>query len=170
MPLRPHNVGWYWALFIAVLGWILWNFSIMPVDFKARPVAAEMTHEPVNINIISDEVTVKQSGPAATIHFTKKVACRHNIQVINTMVELWYIQHEGNWPKEDLSDIGHDLDYFPKGVPKCPMDGGQYSLDHVTHWVHGHDHGDVKNPFMSEPAFQQGSADTGEEDSESLEE
>lgn len=163
MPLKPHNVWGYWALFIGVLGWILWNFSIMPVDFRARPVAAEMTHEePVNVNIVTDEVTV-QSNSAMTIQFTKKAACRHNIQIINTMVELWYIQHDGNWPKADLSDIGHDLDYFPRGVPNCPMDGAQYSLDANTHWVHGHDHGDVKNPFMSEPAFQQATAELVDE-------
>lgn len=156
MPLKPNKYWMFWGLFFTVLGLILLNFMLMPVDFKARPVQAKMAHaeEITRIDLIDDEITVN-SRPADVISFTQKAACRHNIQAINTMVELWYVQHDGNWPKKDLSDIGHDIDYFPRGVARCPLDGGHYTLDPVSHWVQGHDHGDIKNPFMDEPAFSQ---------------
>lgn len=80
----------------------------------------------------------------AVVNFTKKVACQQNAGLINAAVELWYVQHEGQWPKEDLSDIGRDRDYFPTGIPVCPVTGGAYHLDPQTHRVMGHAHEDIE--------------------------
>ncbi|MBU0533392.1 MAG: type II secretion system GspH family protein [Candidatus Omnitrophica bacterium] len=41
---------------------------------------------------------------------------------INTSVERYFFD-EGSWPAADLSDIGADGDYFPEGVPLCPVCG-----------------------------------------------
>ena len=53
---------------------------------------------------------------------------------INAAVERYYMV-EGNWPADDLSDIGADLDYFPHGLPTNPTDGSAYQLNSTTHRV-----------------------------------
>lgn len=57
---------------------------------------------------------------------------------INTQVERYYFE-EGAWPAADLSDIGADDDYFPDGVPDCPVCGDPYTLG-ANHRVTGHAH------------------------------
>ncbi|MFP4057497.1 MAG: competence type IV pilus major pilin ComGC [Candidatus Brocadiia bacterium] len=69
----------------------------------------------------------------------KKNACAQNVANINTQVERWYFE-KGSWPASDLSDIGSDADYFPDGLPTCPVDGSAYALDATTHRVTGHSH------------------------------
>ena len=76
---------------------------------------------------------------AYTTAEAKKQACYADKIAINAQVELWY-QLKGAWPAENLSDIGTDSDYFPEGVPKCPVDGTAYILDGTTHKVIGHVH------------------------------
>jgi type II secretory pathway pseudopilin PulG len=69
---------------------------------------------------------------------TSKIStCHHNRSEINITVEQYYL-NTGSWPADDLSDIGADLDYFPSGVPACPVSGAAYTLDPVTHRVIGH--------------------------------
>ena len=58
---------------------------------------------------------------------------------IELQTQLWFRQ-QGSWPATDLSDIGTDPDYFPEGLPICPVDGSAYSLDSNTHRVMGHIH------------------------------
>lgn len=58
----------------------------------------------------------------------------HNRAQINAAVERYYLV-EGSWPANNLSDIGADLDYFPEGVPKNPVDGSDYQLNSTTHRV-----------------------------------
>jgi type II secretory pathway pseudopilin PulG len=74
----------------------------------------------------------------------KVKSCLHNHTEINITVEQYYL-HTGNWPAIDLSDIAADPNYFPEGLPTCPVSGAQYRLDPVTHRVVGHagnaDHG-----------------------------
>jgi prepilin-type N-terminal cleavage/methylation domain-containing protein len=67
----------------------------------------------------------------------KDSSCLHNRAEINITVERYYL-HNNAWPQNDLSDIGADPDYFPNGVPTCPMSGAAYTLDPVTHRVTGH--------------------------------
>ena len=57
-----------------------------------------------------------------------------NIDIINTQVERWYIE-KGDFPMDDLSDIGADNDYFPDGIPNNPIDDSDYELDPITHRV-----------------------------------
>ncbi len=69
----------------------------------------------------------------------KKNACGQNVANINTQVERWYFE-KGSWPAADLSDIAADVDYFPSGIPACPVDSSAYALDATTHRVTGHSH------------------------------
>ena len=69
-----------------------------------------------------------------------KNACysyKHDIEV---QAQLWY-RNKGTWPASNLSDIGADPDYFPQGLPTCPVDGSSYTFDPNTEEVSGHDHG-----------------------------
>jgi general secretion pathway protein G len=67
----------------------------------------------------------------------KEKACFHNRAEINITVERYYM-HNDAWPANDLSNIGADLNYFPDGLPTCPVSGQAYRLDPVTHRVVGH--------------------------------
>jgi len=70
---------------------------------------------------------------------SKKNACAQNVANINTQVERWYFE-KGAWPADDLADIKADADYFPDGIPTCPVDSTAYALDATTHRVTGHSH------------------------------
>jgi prepilin-type N-terminal cleavage/methylation domain-containing protein len=67
----------------------------------------------------------------------KVSTCSHSRAEINIAVEQYYI-HTGAWPADDLSDIAADINYFPNGIPACPVTGQLYRLDPVTHRVLGH--------------------------------
>jgi prepilin-type N-terminal cleavage/methylation domain-containing protein len=67
----------------------------------------------------------------------KEKACAHNRTEINISVERYYI-HNGVWPANDLSDIAADPDYFPEGLPTCPVTGAAYQIDGTTHRLQGH--------------------------------
>src|SRR5215207_8200413 len=62
----------------------------------------------------------------------KDKSCLHNRTEINITVEQFYL-HTGTWPANDLSDIGADPNYFPDGLPTCPVSGQPYRIDPTTH-------------------------------------
>lgn len=53
---------------------------------------------------------------------------------INAAVERWYLE-KGSWPRNNLSDIGADPNYFPDGIPLNPETGAVYRLNAITHRV-----------------------------------
>ena len=67
----------------------------------------------------------------------KEKCCLHNCAEINITSEQYYI-HNGVWPAINLSNIGTDVNYFPDGLPNCPVSGQSYRLDPATHRVIGH--------------------------------
>ena len=83
---------------------------------------------------------VSQSSEAA-----REQTCHHNRTEIDITVERYYI-HTGAWPADNLSDVGVDPDYFPDGLPTCPVSAAPYRLDPVTHRVIGHASGDDHTP------------------------
>ncbi len=77
---------------------------------------------------------ISQSAETAKIN-----ACKTNVDLINSQIELYYA-NKGEWPKK-LDDIVDDEDYFPDGPPKCPVDEDTaYSYDDKKHRVDEHDH------------------------------
>ncbi len=71
---------------------------------------------------------------------TAKVgACHVYKGDIEIQAELW-LHNTGSWPAGNLSDIGADLNYFPEGLPTCPVDGTAYTMDTSTGRVIGHNH------------------------------
>jgi len=69
-------------------------------------------------------------------------ACYVNKADIELKVELFY-RDTGSWPVTNLSDMvpAATYEYFPEGLPVCPVDGSSYTIDSGTHLVVGHDHG-----------------------------
>ena len=66
-------------------------------------------------------------------------ACHAQRGEIELEVERWRT-NTGSYPAVDLSDIGADSDYFPEGVPTCPVDGTSYTIDTTSGSVVGHGH------------------------------
>ena len=71
-------------------------------------------------------------GPA------KSAACKTLKSDIEVQVELWR-HNTGALPAANLSNIGADLNYFPSGVPVCPVDGTSYTID-ANGRIVGHNH------------------------------
>lgn len=68
-------------------------------------------------------------------------SCEMNRSIINTAVEVYYFS-EGTWPMDSLSDIKGNLNYFPDGIPTCPVDTTSYKLAPTPrHRVTGHREG-----------------------------
>ncbi|HOO56225.1 MAG TPA: type II secretion system protein [bacterium] len=65
-------------------------------------------------------------------------SCEMNRSIINTMVETFYFV-EGTWPLDSLTDIKANDNYFPDGIPTCPVDETSYELKpSPKHRVTGH--------------------------------
>lgn len=65
---------------------------------------------------------------------TKSQVDQQNRSLIDSAVERYHLA-EGNWPADNLGDIGTDVNYFPSGLPTNPVTGAAYSLDPTTHRV-----------------------------------
>jgi general secretion pathway protein G len=69
---------------------------------------------------------------------SKSAACQAHKGNIEIQAELW--QHNmGAWPATNLSNIGGNVNYFPEGLPTCPVDGTAYTIDSSGRVV-GHSH------------------------------
>jgi len=55
----------------------------------------------------------------------------HHKATINSAVERFYV-NTGDWPADNLSDIGTDINYFPEGIPPNPVDSSAYTLNTTT--------------------------------------
>lgn len=83
------------------------------------------------LGIIAAIVVPRVSVSAST---AKQKVHEHNKATINSAVERYYIE-TGDWPADNLSDIGNDLNYFPDGIPVNPVDDSDYALNSTTHRV-----------------------------------
>jgi hypothetical protein len=69
----------------------------------------------------------------------KRAACFTTQGEIEMQVRLWR-RNMGSFPLANLSNIGADANYFPEGLPTCPVDGSTYTIDTTTGLVNGHAH------------------------------
>ncbi len=92
----------------------------------------------VILGILAAVVVPRVLASSAT---AKINSCYQNKASVNTSVERWYFD-TGSWPLDALTDIGTDVNYFPDGIPVCPVDGTAYAMDPIVgnHRVAGHTH------------------------------
>ena len=90
----------------------------------------------VILGILAVVVVPRVLASSAT---AKTNACYQNKSSVNTAVERWYFD-KAAWPLAALTDIGADPDYFPDGIPACPVDASAYALDTLTNRITGHAH------------------------------
>ncbi len=77
----------------------------------------------------------------------KVQSCEMNRAIINKQVETYYIA-ESTWPTDDMLDIKGNVNYFPDGIPTCPVDLTSYVLSTSPyHRVSGHREGDGTHIF-----------------------
>jgi len=69
----------------------------------------------------------------------KIAACDMYKGDIEIQVEIWH-HNTGTFPASNLAAIGADVNYFPEGLPTCPVDGSSYTIDTTTGLVVGHNH------------------------------
>ena len=65
----------------------------------------------------------------------KLKSCNHNRAEINSAIERYSVSN-GSFPT-NLSDL-ETLDYFPEGIPTCPLTGSAYALNSTINRVEGH--------------------------------
>ena len=80
-------------------------------------------------------IAIPRIGASAAT--AKANACAANVDAINSQIEL-FMANTGAWPVA-LKEVTGDTDYFPDGVPVCPI-GTAYVLDAGTHRVTAHVH------------------------------
>jgi general secretion pathway protein G len=62
-------------------------------------------------------------------------SCQHNRAELNAAIERYGVS-TGEYPNI-LSDLSGP-EYFPSGVPNCPVSGAAYSMNSTTHRIEGH--------------------------------
>lgn len=67
----------------------------------------------------------------------KAKSCRHNATQLNSALERFAVTNGSL--ATSMADID-TTDYFPGGIPVCPVDGSAYTLNTTTHRVEGHAH------------------------------
>ena len=78
-----------------------------------------------------------QSGTSA-----KTNACRANVSLINSQIELYAVTHDNTYPVDQAEFSGlilNNTDVFPDGAPVCPY-GDPYVYNVTTKRVTPHSH------------------------------
>ncbi|HOX27745.1 MAG TPA: type II secretion system protein [bacterium] len=77
----------------------------------------------------------------------KVQSCEMNRSIINKQVEAYFFM-EATWPTDSLDDIKTNDNYFPDGIPTCPVDFTSYVLvPSPKHRISGHREGDGTHVF-----------------------
>lgn len=85
--------------------------------------------------LVSVIATIIISRVSQSTDTAKCKSCRHNRVELNTAIERYGVTN-GSYPS-DLSDLAI-ADYFPQGIPVCPVSGATYSMNSTTHRVDAH--------------------------------
>jgi len=87
------------------------------------------------VTIIGIIATLLMPRIAASSDSAKEASCYHNRTELNSAIERFGIT-TGDFPTA-LSDL-NVLDYFPEGIPVCPVTDAPYTLNTTTNRVEGH--------------------------------
>jgi general secretion pathway protein G len=77
----------------------------------------------------------------------KVQSCEMQRSIINKQVESYFFV-EATWPLDSLTDIKANVNYFPDGIPTCPVDLTSYQLSPTpSHRIAEHREGDGTHTF-----------------------
>jgi type II secretory pathway pseudopilin PulG len=77
----------------------------------------------------------------------KVQSCEMNRSIINKQVEAYYFV-EATWPEDSMADVKTNFNYFPDGIPTCPIDLTSYVLrPSPYHRISAHREGDGTHVF-----------------------
>jgi general secretion pathway protein G len=68
----------------------------------------------------------------------REKTCHVNKYNIEIQAQLWN-RNRGTMPAADMGSMGADTNYFPDGLPKCPVDKTDYKID-TSGRIVGHKH------------------------------
>jgi prepilin-type N-terminal cleavage/methylation domain-containing protein len=108
----------------------------MSVARKIRPTAFSLLELIAVVVILGIIATLILPRASAARNEAAEKACYHNRMLINSAVERYAVSTGSNPP--DLATLANDPDYFPQGIPVCPVSGNAYSLNAGTQRVDGH--------------------------------
>lgn len=79
---------------------------------------------------------------ATSSQAAKEKTCIYDCGHIHAAVER-YRAVTGSWPSVDLNELDGNNDYFPEGIPTCPVSGAAYTLEIAgdLYRVKGHTNG-----------------------------
>jgi general secretion pathway protein G len=103
-----------------------------------RSFGFSLTELMAALAIIGLAATVIVLRSTAGASSSRSAGCSSYKSDIEVQAELWR-HNTGSWPATNLSNIGADINYFPAGVPTCPVDGSAYTIDSAGRVV-GHNH------------------------------
>jgi general secretion pathway protein G len=103
------------------------NKRTRPGGFSLLELLAVVTILGIIAAVIIPRVTVSTATAKQKVRDDQKAT-------INSAVEQFHL-NTGNWPANNLSDIGANPNYFPEGLPLNPVDGSPYTLNSTTHRV-----------------------------------
>jgi len=87
------------------------------------------------VTIIGIIATLVMPRISASKDMAEEKSCYHNRTDLNSAIERYGITN-GNFPSA-LNDL-NVLDYFPEGIPTCPVTGNAYTINGTTNRVDGH--------------------------------
>ncbi len=87
------------------------------------------------VTIIGIIATLVMPRISASSDKANENTCYHNRAELNSALERYGITN-GSFPSS-LNDL-NTLDYFPGGIPACPVTGNAYVLNTTTNRVEGH--------------------------------
>lgn len=105
---------------------------IRRAGFRLGLSLLEMMLVVILVSIIASIVIARVSQATDT---AKCKSCRLNRIELNSAIERYGVS-TGTFPN-DLTDLAVP-DYFPQGIPVCPVSGGAYSMNSTTHRLDGH--------------------------------
>jgi prepilin-type N-terminal cleavage/methylation domain-containing protein len=111
----------------------------MSVPRKIRPTAFSLLELIAVVVILGIIATLILPRASAARNEAAEKACYHNRMLINSAVERYAVSTGSNPP--DLDALANDPDYFPQGIPVCPVSGSAYTLNPATQRVVGHSGG-----------------------------
>jgi prepilin-type N-terminal cleavage/methylation domain-containing protein len=107
----------------------------MKVALRVRRHGFSLLELMAVVIIITILATILLPRASAARDEAAEKACYHNRMLINSAVERYAVTN-GAGPSS-LNDLNVP-DYFPEGIPVCPVSGHAYTLDPSTQRVNGH--------------------------------